>query len=216
MTVISSMISQVKPGRFDDAVALTRQVAKVVERHGATNVRYLRSTTGETRGQTVIALEFPSLAAWGAHVEKITADDEITSVIAQAARADGPFLSSSSAVGLEIPLDGIAAGQGNVILTSVSRPLPGRFEDAVDLATRTSAVLQRHGALGSRLIQQGIAGSQSSTLVLAAEFAGTAAMGAALDQFMADATGQELMSELSGASIPHTPLSTDIFSVIAL
>ena len=40
MTVISTFVGQLKPGRLEDAIAMTRQAAKPLERHGARAAAY--------------------------------------------------------------------------------------------------------------------------------------------------------------------------------
>jgi len=214
MTFMVSSLAQAKPGRLEDAVALTRQGVKLLERHGAGNIRLFRCVSGELFGSLALSMEYPSMAAWGQAYEELMVDEEMRGYLGAA--ADGPLTIVSMANGTEIPLgDGLATGQGSVIQVGVGRPVPGRFEDAIDQGARFARIWQRLGATGTRLWQLGASGSQSLSLALVTEFAGMAALGAATDQFAADAEAPQIIGQFNGAN-PVAVSTVDLFTLIPL
>jgi hypothetical protein len=216
MTVISTFVGQLKPGRLDDALEMSRKAAKPLERLGAHNVRVLRGlASADTYGDIVFTIEFDSNEAWGEFYDRMMADDELISILAQADGADSPYAHQGVVVGSEIPL-GASTGQGSVIQVTISKPLPGRMQDAIDLSVKVGAAFTELGALGSRLLWMGAAGSQSNTLVLTAEYASTKALGKAADDFLANADGQAIIETAFGPTSPVTVLAQEIYQEIPL
>jgi len=96
MTVISTYLGQVKPGRFDDAMEMSRRVAKPLERLGAHNIRVLRgAVSAEGYGSLVFTTEYESNELWGESTDRMMADDELVSVISQADGEASPYASQS-------------------------------------------------------------------------------------------------------------------------
>jgi hypothetical protein len=215
MTTVSSYVAQVRPGRFQDAVELLRRSAKPLEGHGAHDVRVLRSNTGETYGGLVLSMEFESNEAYGTWYDKIMADDEVVAMIAVADSADSPYLNQMVSIGQEIPIQG-PKEHGPVVQVSISRPLPGRAQDAINLGSRAAQVLGRNGARGCRLIWISSGGLQSGAFVFVTEFANTAAMGKAGDALMSDPEGIAFLNEVGGAGSPATMVTSDIYYDIPL
>jgi hypothetical protein len=215
MTTISSYVAQVKPGRFQDASELLRRAAKPLESRGAHDVRVLRSNTGETYGGLVMSMEFENNEAYGTWYDKVMADDEIVAMIGQAESADSPYLNQMVSIGQEIPIEG-PKEHGPVVQVSITRPLPGRAPEAINLGSRGAQVLGRHGARGCRLLWISSGGLQSGAFVFVTEFASTAAMGKAGDALMSDPEGLAFLTEVGGAGSPATMLSTDIYYEIPL
>ena len=214
MTFMVSSLAQVKPGRLEDGVAALRQGAKIVERHGAGNVRLFRCISGEGFGRLALSMEYPSMAAWGQSYEQQIADEEMRSLHPSMTESVLTFVSMAN--GTEIPLgEGIATGQGSVILVGVARPVPGRFEDAIAQGATFARIWQRLGAVGTRSWQLGASGSQSMSLALVTEFAGMRALGAANDQFATDAEAPEIIGQFNGVN-PVSISTVDIFTAIAL
>jgi len=216
MTVISTYLGQVKPGRFDDAMEMSRRVAKPLERLGAHNIRVLRgAVSAEGYGSLVFTTEYESNELWGESTDRMMADDELVSVISQADGEASPYASQSIVVGNEIPL-GCATGQGNVVQVTISKPLPGRFQDCIDLSVKVGASFTKQGALGARLLWMGVAGSQTNTLVLTAEYPNMKALGKAADDFMGSKDGQAIMEAAFGPNAPTMILSQEIYQEIPL
>ena len=215
MTVVSSYVAQVKPGRAEEALALCRQAAKVVERLGGHNVRLLRGQSGETYGALVMSTEYDSEEAWGAGYDALMSDDELISLMSRAESADAPYLTQVVSSATEIPLGKKAAKRGNVMTVTISRPNPGRFEDAIALGTKASRLFAKSGG-SSRLFSMGYAGTQTGTLVMTTEFKNMAALGKAGDDFMTDPKGQDVFALVTGTDSPVTLLSQDVFIEVPL
>jgi hypothetical protein len=216
MTVISTYLGQVKAGRFEDALEMSRRAAKPLERLGAHNVRVLRgAASAEAFGVFVLTMEYENNEAWGESYDRIMADDELLSIMAQADSETSPYTSQSIVVGTDIPL-GCPTGQGNVVQVTVSKPLPGRFQDTIDLSVKVGALFTRLGAVGSRLLWLGAAGSQAGLMVLTSEYPNMKALGKAADAFMADADGQAILDAAFGVSAPTTILSQEVYQEIPL
>ena len=215
MTVISTFVSQLKPGRLEDAIAMTRQAAKPLERHGARNVRLMRAATGEAYGALTLVIEYENNEAYGKGLDAIMADDEIVSLIARTESADSPYTSQTLSTALEIPVGG-PTGRGPVVQVIVSRAAPGRMQEAIDLAKRTAELVGRHGASGCRLFWLQSAGSLTGLLAIAFEYANNAAMGKASDAFLADPDGLALMGAVYGAGSPITILTSDVYNEVQL
>jgi hypothetical protein len=118
------------------------------------------------------------------------------------------------AVSTEIPI-GTTPKPGPVLTAAISRPLPGRFADAIALGARVGQALRKVGA-EARLVQTGIAGTQSGSMVLSTEYPSMAAFGEIGDKFLDSPEGQAIMTEVGSASSPVTMLSQDIFTEITL
>jgi hypothetical protein len=212
MTVVSSYVAQVKAGRFQDALELLRLAAKPLEARGARNVRLLRAASGETYGGLVMSMEFENNEAYGTWYDKIMADDEIVGLIARADSADSPYLNQMTSISQEIPIEG-PSEHGRVVQVSISRALPGRGQEAVNLASRAAQVLGRHGARGCRLLWITSGGIQAGLFVFVTEYASTAAMGKSGDSLMSS-EGLPLLTDLYGAGSPITVVSQDNYDEI--
>src|SRR4051812_8597920 len=209
MTVVTTYLAQLKPGRFEDALEMSRRAAKPLERLGAHNVRVLRGVaSAETFGGFVMTMEYENNEAYGESYDRIMTDDEMLSVMAQADSETSPYSSQGIVVGMEIPL-GCPAGQGNIVDVTISKPLPGRFQDCIDLSIKVGALFTKLGAVGGRLFWMGQAGSQANTLVLTTEYPNMKSAGKVADAFLADAKGQELLQDAFGANGPTTILSQE-------
>src|SRR5467141_3803143 len=133
-------------------------------------------------------------------------DDEIVSLINRSEGVNSPYLTQSISTASEIPLGGKAAKRGTVMEVNISKPNPGRFQDAVELATRVSRVLAKSGG-STRLFWMGAAGTQSGMLVLTTEYKSMAALGQAGDDFMEDPKAQAILGEVLAADSPVTMVS---------
>ena len=72
------------------------------------------------------------------------------------------------------------------------------------------------GAVGSRLLWMGAAGTQSNTLVLTSEYQNMKALGKGADAFLAGADGQKILEDAFGAKAPTTVLSQEVYQEIQL
>jgi hypothetical protein len=118
-------------------------------------------------------------------------------------------------IGQEIPIEG-PKEHGPVVQVSISKPLPGRAQEAISLGSRGAQVLGRHGARGCRLLWISSGGLQSGAFVFVTEFANTGAMGKTGDALMSDPEGLAFLTEVGGAGSPATMISQDIYYDIPL
>jgi hypothetical protein len=214
--VVTSFLAQIRPGGLERALDLTRRGAKPLERTGATSVRAFRTASGENYGNLLLAIEYPSMKAYGAGYDQIMKDDEIISVLATMDAADTPYTSQQAiTVSTEIPI-GAGNKRGPVLQATVARPLPGRFADAVALATKAGNLLVKSGASSARLFQTGIGGSLSMLLVTTAEYPNMATLGEATDKLMESKEGEALINDITGAKPVATIVSSDVFTELPL
>ncbi|HVM64954.1 MAG TPA: hypothetical protein VMU14_08845 [Acidimicrobiales bacterium] len=213
-SVVNTFFAQVKPGGLEQAIELSRRVAKPLERSGAKNVRLLRSATGETYGALVLVMEYASMKDYGVSYDKIMKDDEVIELIAKSDSASSPFLAQSISVSTEVPI-GTTPSRGPVVLVATSRPQPGRLEDAVELGAKVGKAFAKLGA-GARLFQSGISGTQSGTFAFSVEFPSMAKLGEVTDAILESKDGQEMIEDLNSSKSPIVPVSTDIYTEITL
>jgi hypothetical protein len=94
-----------RPGRYDDAIGLIAEGAKLAERHGARDIRLTQAATaGPTTGLLVLTLEFENLAAYGGYLDDTLSDVEAQNLNHRIREAEAPFVYESTAVLAEIDL----------------------------------------------------------------------------------------------------------------
>jgi hypothetical protein len=214
MTVLSVFVGQPKPGRFDDAVGISRQAMKVVERHGAKNNRILTGfVSGAAFGSIVNSSELEDMEAWGAWVDALMADDETVGILGQLRGEHAPYTTQSAQVVTEIPLGGRKRGpNGAIVATYMSAPVPGRYQAALALGEQGAELLERHGGRNCRLFAQQANGLQPDVLVSTAEYDTLRAYGKAMNSFLADAAGQAIVTLTQSSDSPVRLLSSDIYT----
>jgi hypothetical protein len=218
MTVNSAFTAQVKPGRLDDVVDLTRRTGKAAERLGAHDLRLLASTVaGEAYDTIVVTTEYPNTEALGVVFDKMATDDEIGPVLAEIRGTNTPYLSQNWTVSTEIPLGRKLNPQhGRVIDVYISRPAPGRFQAGVELGVRAFDLLERFGARNCRLWTATVAGSASESVVAVMEYENMRAWGKAQDSFGNDPAGQSLFQVTQSSDSPVIAAAHSIYSEIVL
>jgi hypothetical protein len=78
VTVVASVVSKAAPGRLEELLEMTRQGAKIMERHGASDLRLLNgSWTVEALGMLILSAEFPTGEAWGRYADSAATDEEL-------------------------------------------------------------------------------------------------------------------------------------------
>ena len=218
MTVISTTVTRVKPGRREEAVAGAAEAKKVFEPHGAKDCRlFFAGTAGETSGTYALAMEFDNGEAWGAFVDEIRGTKELEAFRDRLDRQDRPTEMVSRSLGTEIPLDRSANRRhGPVVQAYVSRVLPGRLEAVLDLSHKAFDFVEGHGATNARLIRLVSAGAMTDALVATWEFETMRAMGAANDAFQSDPKGQSVMEIITGPDCPITPISSGTYAEVPI
>ena len=218
MTVIYSTVSRARPGRRRDAVAAAAVGKKLVEREGAKDCRLsAAATAGENSGTFVFTMQFDSNEDYGGFADKTAGDQELAALAERLDHEDSPVMIEANSLGAEIPLDRpVKAGRGSAIQAYLSRPLPGRFEGALDLARQAFDFVEANGAVNARLFTLITAGSMTDALVASWEFESMRALGRVGDAYMSDPAGQALMQALTGPDCPITTISSGIYMEIPI
>jgi hypothetical protein len=216
MTVLSVITGQPKPGRFDDAIEMNRKTKKVLERHGAKNIRNLTAmVSGAAFGSIVSSSEFDDTEAWGAWFDAIMADEELVAILSHARSDKTPWATLSSQVVTEVPLQGRKRGPNGAILVAyVSAPVPGRYPAALALAEQAAELLERQGGRNCRVFSQQASGVQPEVLITTVEYDTMRAYGKGLDSFLGDPSGQAIVTATQGSDSPVRLLTTEVFTEI--
>jgi hypothetical protein len=138
-----------RPGRYDDAIGLIAEGAKLADRHGARDIRLTQAATaGPSTGLLVLTCEFDNLAAYGAYLEDTMADPEAQSHNHRIREAEAPYIYESTAVLTEVDLgrEGAKGGRGRVLDARYGRPLPGHWAETLDMTREAFEIAERHGA----------------------------------------------------------------------
>jgi hypothetical protein len=188
-----------RPGRYDDAIGLIAEGAKLADRHGARDIRLTQAATaGPSTGLLVLTCEFDNLAAYGAYLEDTMADPEAQSHNHRIREAEAPFIYESTAVLTEVDLrpEGGKGGRGRVLDARYGRPLPGRWADTLDMTRDAFELAERHGAVGCRLFELDHAGERSGMLCAVVEYNSLKEFGLAGDAWFADDAGRTLIERM--------------------
>jgi hypothetical protein len=104
MTVLTTVMVTLKPGRFEDYLENMAKPAKpIVEGIGLRNYRVFAGFyAGEATGQVVVVNEADDFAAAGAATDKALADPRIVAMMRSS--DDGPVASQQMQQWIEIPL----------------------------------------------------------------------------------------------------------------
>jgi hypothetical protein len=189
MSLVQSTVTQAKPGRRHDAIAIGVEASKLLERHGAADNRLLAAqTAGAQTGAHVFTTEFENGEAWGAFNDSLLADAELEALMTRVERDDSPVTMLSMSIGNEIPLGRAGpSDHGAVVEAYVSRALPGRFEGAL-----------------------------TECLVASWELENMRAVGRLGDAFANEPDGQRIAATLTGADCPITTISSGIYVEVPL
>ena len=102
-----------------------------------------------------------------------------------------------------------------VSYASISKPLPDRLEDAIELGRQAGKLVGRHG-VECRLLAADTAGEQTGTFVFNAEFESVERYGAIIQEIDDDKELRELQISLTRSTSPIVPLSTSLSVEIPL
>jgi len=207
-----------RPGRYDDAIGLIAEGAKLAERHGARDIRLTQAATaGPSTGLLVLTCGFENLAAYGAYLDDTLTDVEAHTHNHRIREAEAPFLYESTAILVEIDLarEGARGGRGRVLDARFGRPLPGRWDDALELTRMAFEASERHGAVGCRLFELDHAGDRSGLLCTVVEYDSMKEFGRASDAWLADQTARTV-TERMRSDRPVEPVSSGLFTQVDL
>jgi hypothetical protein len=210
MTVISSAQSVVQPGRWEDAIALSGEVAKVLERHGASDNRLMTAATaGEATGTCLFLSEYPNMEAYGSASDAVLADAELNSIMERIRGSKSPIVLTGQSLASEIPLERKGnTNRGQYVEVHISRPTPGEMDKLIDLSREVADFVEAHGATNAQLSTITAAGSFAGSVSMSWEFPTMRALGKLGDLWMSDPKGLAIYQ----SSISAKPSSTEIFS----
>jgi hypothetical protein len=216
--IVRSWNLRPRPGRYDDALGLIAEGAKLADRHGARNVRLTRAATaGPSTGVLVLTCEFENLAAYGAYLEDTMTDVEAQMQNHRIREAEAPFIYESTAVLTEVDLgrEAAKAGRGRVLDVRFGRPLPSRWSDTLDITRQAFDLAERHGAVRCRLFELDHAGERSGMLCAVVEYNSMKEFGMAGDAWLADEAGRSL-TERMRTDRPFEAVSSGLYTEVAM
>ncbi|MBV8304259.1 MAG: hypothetical protein JOZ04_08615 [Acidimicrobiia bacterium] len=194
------------------------EVTKLMERLGARNPRLAMAvSSGEPAGTFTFSTEHENGEAWGEFGDAINADAEFQAFIMRVSAPEAPseILQFTSAT--EIPLREANPTFGNVISVHVTRPIPGKFEQGLEAATKACELLERAGATNARLWQMGYAGMGSGMQMLSYECADMKTLGRLGDRWSDDPEMAEFaMRSRFGDAVTNTPVFDGLYQVVPI
>jgi hypothetical protein len=205
-------------GRYDDAIGLVTEGAKLADRHGAGEIRLTQAAAaGPNTGQLVLTCQFENLSAYGSYLDDTQADAEAHSYSHRIREAEAPFIYESTAVLVEIDLNrsGGNVGRGRVIDARLGRPRPGRWDDTLAFAREAFDMCDTHGAVGCRLFELNHAGRQSGLLCAVMEYNSMREYGEAGDRMLTDDDARRLTNTMR-SDAPFEPVSSGLFTEVAI
>jgi hypothetical protein len=216
MTIVRTWSVQPKAGRFDDAIGLLSEGAKVLDRHGAREIRLTHGgLVGSRSGALVVSCEFETFTRHGEFFEELGTDIENQTFMHRAREAESPFTLESTLLLAEVPLERSSAGvSGKVLEGFLARVRPGRMDDALRLATTAFDLSGRYGASRCRLFQLSAAGEMTGTYLSVIEYADMRAHGRVADAWMSDAEAQKLVKDVQSEKAPVDMLSSGLYTDI--
>jgi hypothetical protein len=215
--IVRSWNLRPRPGRYDDAIGLITEGAKLAERHGCRDVRLTQAAAaGPSTGMLVLTCGFENLTAYGRYLDGTMQDAESHSYSHRIREAEAPFTYETTALLAEIDLDrtDAAKGRGRVLDVRFGRPMPGRWDDTMAFAREAFAVCETNGAVGCRLFELDHAGDHSGWLCAVVEYESMTSFGAAGDAWM-DGGGRELSARLRTDS-PFVAISSGLFTEVTI
>jgi hypothetical protein len=216
VTIVRIWSVRPKAGRFDDAIGLLTDGAKLLDRHGARDIRLTHGTlVGNHSGALVVSCEFETFARHGEFIDELATDMDNQTFMHRAREAEAPFTLEGTALLAEIPLDRVAeGGRGKVLQTFRSRVRPGRWDDAVRAATTVFDLCERFGATRCRLYEMGAAGDMTGTHIAVIEHDNMGRYGRVVDALMTDREAQKLLETVRGEKAPVEVIASGVYTEI--
>jgi hypothetical protein len=215
VTVVNVYTAVPKPGRYEDALEMNRASKKLLERHGAKDIRISAAVVaGAGYGSIINSCELDDMEAWGAFYDAVMADEEIQRMLAQVQGTNTPYATQSMGVATEIPLGRKRGNRGNLVYVIVSAVVPDRYQAAITLGGQAFDLLERHGGRNCRLWQQQANGILPDALVATIEFDNMTAYGKTVDSFMSDPGVQSIIELTQSSDSPIRAISSDIYTEV--
>jgi hypothetical protein len=218
VTIVRTWSVRPKAGRFDDAIGLLTEGAKLLDRHGGREIRLTHGVlAGSHSGSLVASLEFETFASHGEFVDELATDVENQAFMHRAREAESPFTLETTALAAEVPLDRVTRGErGTVLQTFLSRVRPGRWVDAVRSAIAAFDLCERFGANRCRLFELGAAGEATGMHIAVIEHDDMSAHGRVADAMTTDPEARKLLEYLRGEKAPVDVISSGIYAEIPI
>jgi hypothetical protein len=217
MTVVHSVIGTVKPDRYEDFLSQSLEAAKLLERHGAKDVRLAGAlVAGEAQGTFVFSSEYDDPEAYGAFADELYTDSEMLSLLSRLRSADNPVVITQQSLSIVLPVHTPKKGRGTIIEVHASRPAPGRLEQGLALAAKACSFAQAHGAVNARVCQIGMGGSGAGLYYLSWEFKTQRAAGKCANAWMTEPKGLAIAATAASADAPSTMVFSATYQEIPL
>jgi hypothetical protein len=218
VTIVRTWSVRPKAGRFDDAIGLLSEGAKLLDRHGAREIRLTHGgVAGNHTGALVVSCEFETFTRHGEFFEELGMDVENQSFMHRAREAEAPFTLESTLLLAEVPLDRGAGGvRGKVLETFLTRVRPGRMDDALRLAATAFELTGRFGASRCRLFELSAAGEMTGTHISVTEYEDMRAYGRVADAWVTDSDAQKLVKDVRSDKAPIDLLSSGVYTEIPI
>lgn len=217
-TVQDSVVGRVKPGRMEDHLAMGVEAVKLFERLGARNVRLAMAVaTGEPGGTFTFSSEYESGEAWGEVGDAINNDAEFQAFVSRVSAVDAPseIIQFNSAT--EVPLRQNNPTLGTIVEIHVTRPIPERFQQGLEVATRLCELIEARGATNARLFNLSFSGMGTGLQVLSWEHENMKACGRLGDQWSSDPELAELaMRAQYGDLMTGTQVFSGLYQVVPI
>ena len=210
-------VTKPQPDRLEDAIELSRQAAKMTGRHGAEARLLGAQLAGEQTGTLVFAIEFESPERYAQLVAEMDGDKELQDLQVSLTRSTSPVVTLTTSLTTEIPLPGKhKTGRGAVVEVHITKPVPGRFEAAIQEADTVASLLEKAGAVNIQAFQMMYAGMQSGSLGIAIEWPSVGAQAKAATIWSTDPRAIELSTAVLNGTSATTLLSSALYRDIPL
>jgi hypothetical protein len=212
-----AVASKPQPDRLEDAIELSRQAAKMTGRHGAEARLLTADLAGEQTGTMVFLIEFESIDRYAALSEELDSDAELRQLQISLTRSTSPVVILSTSLSVEIPLPGThKQGRGNLVEVHITRVNPGRFEAALEETSKAASLLEKAGAVNVQAFQMILAGMQSGSVGLAAEWPSVRAQAQSANIWATDPVGIELSTAMLNGTSAVSLISSALYRDIPL
>lgn len=218
MSVMQSIQSRVAPGRFPDAVALAHETEKLCERHGAEVRLLVPAVAGEATGSDLtLTIEVADLDAFGVFADEMGNDTDAQSLQMRVMEPNSPVTVVNQSLVTEIPTGRTPApGRGTVVEVYVSKPLPGKYEDAIADGVTACDVVESAGAMNARIGAINFSGMGQGLTIASWEWADAAAFTTGFKVWETDKKAKALSDSTLGASPNSTLFWSGLLRVIPL
>jgi hypothetical protein len=216
VTIVRTWSVRPKAGRFDDAIGLLTEGAKLLDRHGGQEIRLTHGVlVGNHSGALVVSCEFDSFTRHGEFIDELGTDVENQAFLHRAREYESPFTLEGTALLAEVPLDReTKTGRGKVLQTFLSRVRPGRRDDAVRAATSAFDLCERFGATRCRLFELGAAGEMTGTHIAVIEHDDMSGHGRVADAMTTDPDARKMLEAMRGEKAPVDVISSGVYAEI--